>query len=140
VRSSVGRGSAAAREREGGERGSAVVEFALLLPVLLLLLLAVVQVGVLTRDRLLLAQSSRAGAREAAVTGDETAIEDAAARAAPGLDPARLQVAVERAGTRGTPVTVSVSYEVPVVAVLAGWLFPSSVTLDSVATARQEFG
>jgi hypothetical protein len=78
--------------------------------------------------------------REAAVTGDETAIEDAAARAAPGLDPARLQVAVERAGTRGTPVTVSVSYEVPVVAVLAGWLFPSSVTLDSVATARQEFG
>lgn len=117
-----------------------MVEFALLLPIVLLLLLAVVQVGVLTRDRLLLAQSSRAGAREAAVTADEAAVEDAAARAAPGLDPGRLRIAVERTGTRGAPVTVSASYEVPVVAVLAGWLFPSTVTLDSAATARQEFG
>lgn len=40
------------------------MEFALLLPILLILLLAVVQVGVLARDRLLLAQASRAGARD----------------------------------------------------------------------------
>ena len=72
MRSSVGRTS----PRDGGERGSAVVEFALLLPIVLLLLLAVVQVGVLTRDRLLLAQSSRAGAREAVTR--TTAVEEAA--------------------------------------------------------------
>jgi Flp pilus assembly protein TadG len=42
---------------DGRERGSAVVEFALVLPVLLLLLLALVQVGVLARDRLMLAQA-----------------------------------------------------------------------------------
>jgi len=46
------------------ERGSAAVEFALLLPILLLLLLALVQVGVLARDSLLLTQASRAGARD----------------------------------------------------------------------------
>lgn len=40
------------------------MEFALLLPILLILLLAVVQVCVLARDRLLLAQASRAGARD----------------------------------------------------------------------------
>jgi hypothetical protein len=45
------------------DRGSAAVEFALLLPILLLLLLALVQVGVLARDSLLLTQASRAGAR-----------------------------------------------------------------------------
>ena len=49
------------------ERGSAVVEFALVLPVLLLLCLALVQVGVLARDQLLLVQAARAGSRQAVV-------------------------------------------------------------------------
>ncbi len=44
------------------QRGSAVVELALLLPILLLVLLAVVQVGVVARDQLVLVQSARAGA------------------------------------------------------------------------------
>jgi Flp pilus assembly protein TadG len=42
------------------ERGSAAVEFALVLPILLLLLLAFVQVGVIARDSLVLTQASRA--------------------------------------------------------------------------------
>ncbi len=49
--------------RRNGERGSAVIEFALLLPVLLLILLAVVQVGVLASDQLVITQAARAGAR-----------------------------------------------------------------------------
>jgi Flp pilus assembly protein TadG len=117
-----------------------VVEFALLLPILLLVLLALVQVGVLARDRLLLAQASRAGAREAAISESDTAILDAATAAAPGLDPARLRLTVERTGARGSPVTVSVSYDAPVAALVAGWLLPSTVTLGSSATVRQEFG
>jgi Flp pilus assembly protein TadG len=131
-------------DRAGGrardQRGSAVVEFALVLPALLLLLIALVQVGVLARDRLLLAQASRAGAREAAITDAEPAIVEAATRAAPGLDPARIRLSIERAGLRGSPVTVSVSYDVPVVGVLAGWLFPPAITLDVSSTTRQEFG
>jgi Flp pilus assembly protein TadG len=49
--------------RRKRERGSAVVEFALLLPILLLVLLAVVQVGVLASDQLVITQAARAGAR-----------------------------------------------------------------------------
>jgi Flp pilus assembly protein TadG len=128
------------RRRTGSERGSAVVEFALLLPVLLLLLLALAQVGVLARDRLLLVQASRAGAREAAITDVESEVLGAATRAAPGLDPARLGLAVDRVGERGAPVTVRLSYEVPIAGVLAGWLLPSVVTLGAEATSRQEFG
>jgi Flp pilus assembly protein TadG len=117
-----------------------VVEFALVLPILLLLVLAIVQVGVLGRDRLLLAQASRAGAREAAITDSASAVLDAATRAAPGLDPTRLRLTIERTGVRGAPVTVSASYDVPVAAALAGWLLPSVVTLDAASTTRQEFG
>jgi Flp pilus assembly protein TadG len=123
-----------------GQRGSAVVEFALLLPILLMLLLALVQVGVLARDRLLLAQAARAGAREAAIQESEPAIRDAALAAGAGLDPTRLRLEIQRVGERGDPVTVSLGYDVPVAGVLAGWLLPATVTLTTSATARQEFG
>jgi Flp pilus assembly protein TadG len=122
------------------ERGSATVEFALLLPILLIVLLAVVQVGVLASDRLLLAQAVRAGAREAAIQESEEAVRDAALAAGAGLDPARLGLEIDRVGERGSPVTVSLTYDVPIAGVLTGWLFPSSVTLSIAATARQEFG
>jgi Flp pilus assembly protein TadG len=118
--------------------GSVVVEFALLLPILFLVLLAAVQVGLLARDQLLLTQASRAGAREAAVTLDDAAIRDAALSAAPGLDPARLAVGVVREGTQGDPVTVEVRYEAPVAVALAGWLLPTSIELRGSATMRQE--
>jgi Flp pilus assembly protein TadG len=123
-----------------GESGSAVVEFALLLPVLLLLLLAVVQVGVLASDRLLLAHAARAGAREAAIQESDEAVREAATSGGAGLDPERLRLEVTRTGSRGSPVTVSLSYDVPIVGVLAGWLLPATVTISTEVTARQEFG
>jgi TadE-like protein len=128
------------RPDERGESGSAVVEFALLLPILLLVLLAVVQIGVLANDRLLLAQAARAGAREAAVQQDDVAIREAATSAGAGLDPERLQLEVDRGDGRGSPVIVSLSYDVPIAGVLAVWLLPTTVTISSAATARQEFG
>ena len=121
------------------ERGSAAVEFALVLPILLLLLLALVQVGVIARDSLVLTQASRAGAREAAVQGTKDAVDAAVRAAAVGLDPDRLSVVATWSGARGAPVTVDVAYEAPVASLLAGWLLPSSVSLRASATMRQEF-
>ena len=130
-----------ARLRSGGdgERGALAVEFALLLPILLLVLLALVQVGVLARDSLVLTQASRAGAREAAVQSSRDAVEQAVREAAAGLASERIRVDVTWGGTRGAPVTVSVGYEAPVASLLAGWLLPESVSLSSRATMRQEF-
>ena len=45
------------------ERGTVTVEFALVLPLLLVMCLALVQVGLLARDRLLTEAVARAGAR-----------------------------------------------------------------------------
>ena len=129
-----------AGQRHDRETGSAVVEFALVLPIVLLVLLAVVQVGALARDRLLLTQAARAGAREAAIEADDGSTTDAVRAAAAALDPARLGVTVSRTGTRGSPVSVHVTYEERIVGALAGWLFPSTVTLTGDATSMQEFG
>ena len=122
-----------------GERGSAVVEFALVLPILLMVTLAVVQVGLVARDQLMVVQASRAGAREAAVSLDAPAVRSAVVHAAVGLDPDALDVEVSRAGTLGEPVTVTVRYVESIRVPLVAWLFPSAISLQSSAVARQEF-
>ena len=122
-----------------GERGSAVVEFALVLPILLMVTLAVVQVGLVARDQLMVVQASRAGAREAAVSLDAPAVRSAVVHAAVGLDPDALNVEVSRAGTLGEPVTVTVRYAESIRVPLVAWLFPSVISLRSSAVARQEF-
>lgn len=121
------------------ERGSAVVEFALVLPILLMVTLAVVQVGLVARDQLMVVQASRAGAREAAVSDDEETVRSAAVHAAVGLDPDALDVEVSRTGTQGEPVTVTVRYAESIRVPLVAWLFPSAISLRSSAVARQEF-
>jgi hypothetical protein len=48
---------------DAGQTGSAVVEFAMVLPLFLVVALALVQVGVLVRDRMMVEAAARAGAR-----------------------------------------------------------------------------
>jgi Flp pilus assembly protein TadG len=128
--------------RAGGpsDHGSATVEFALVLPLVFVVVLGLVQVGLVVRDRLLVEAAARAGARAAAIQDDPDAIGQAAMAAAPGLDPARAQVSVARAGSRGDPVTVHIAYDDPFRVPLVAWLLGSGVTLTADAGARQEFG
>jgi Flp pilus assembly protein TadG len=121
------------------ERGSAVVEFALVLPVLLLLCLALMQIGLLARDQLLVVQAARAGSRQAVVDPEDATVRSAALEAAPGLDPTRVEVTVDRAGGLGQPVMVTVAYEERVAVPLAGLFFPSEVRLEASTAMRQEF-
>ncbi len=120
-----------------GGRGSSTVEFALVLPLLLIVLLGVVQVGLVLRDQLRVSQAVREAAREAVVTFDEAAIRTAAEHS--GLDGGRLQLQVTReGGTPGDGVSVLITYQEPLVVPFVSWLFPSGVVLSATTTMRQE--
>ena len=121
------------------ERGTATVEFALVLPLLLVMCLALVQVGLLARDRLLTEAVARAGAREAALQADEGAIRDAALAAGPGLVPGAVTIGVTREGSIGDPVTVAVGYAEQIRVPFVDWLFGNTVSMTTTATDRQEF-
>jgi hypothetical protein len=112
----------------------------MVLPLLLLVTLALVQVGLVVRDRLVLADAARAGAREAAVTDDDGRIRAAIDRAAGTLATDRISLVVERDGGRGLPVTVSLAYDDPTSIPAVAWLFPPAITLHAQTTMRQEFG
>jgi Flp pilus assembly protein TadG len=112
------------------------VELALLLPVIVLLLLAVLQVGLVARDVVLVTHASREAAR--AVATDSTP--GAAARAAEassGLDDERLIVRSSHRGDTGSSVRVVVTYRsatnVPIIGALIG-----DRTIRSTATMRVE--
>lgn len=119
------------------ERGSATVEFALVLPLVLALLLALVQIGILARDRMVLEHAARAGAREAAVTLDAARVRAAVLEAGPTLGEA-TGVTVARAGSVGDAVSVRVVSDRSIRVPLVGWLFPRSVEMKATATMRQE--
>jgi hypothetical protein len=99
--------------------------------------LALVQVGLLAKDALVVQQAAREGAREAAVSTDDGRAREAALRAG-NLPDDRTRVEVTRAGTIGDPVTVRVEYRAPLVVPFVEWLFPDEVALESLATMRQE--
>jgi Flp pilus assembly protein TadG len=126
--------------RRTGERASAAVEFALVLPLLLAMALALLQVGLYVKDRLVLEGVARAGARHGAVSTDDAEVRQKAIVSAASLDPDLLEITVQREGGAGDSVTVTVVYHAPIVVPLVEWLFPSVVDLAATAVMRQETG
>jgi Flp pilus assembly protein TadG len=91
-----------------------MAEFALILPLLAMLLFAIFQFGIVFHDYVQVTDAARAGARKAAVSRD---LPDPAASAAAevrssagGLDDSKLDVSVNSSFTRGADVTVTASY------------------------------
>lgn len=118
-------------------RGQATVEFVLVLPLVLVVCLAVVQVAVVARRDVLVAHAAREAARAAAVEPDDTAAlgaaRAAAVRASP-LDSRRLSVTLTRLGEL---VEVTVRYDDPTDVAVVGRLV-GSVRLQERVTMRRE--
>lgn len=125
-----------AARRGADEQGQSTVELALLLPVVVVLLLAVLQVGLVGRDLLLVTHAAREAARAAATDPDPAAARRAAASAT-GLPADGLTVTASRRGAPGTRLRVTVSYRAPTAVPLVGALLGER-TLRASATMRVE--
>ncbi len=97
------------RRRTERERGQAVVELALVLPLFLLLLLGIVQFGTLFRDYIALTDATRVGARQAAVARSlqpastrEASVVAKVHKAGVNLSPSKMTVTVQLYDTSGT--------------------------------------
>jgi len=116
--------------------GQAAVELALVLPLLVLLLLGMVQVGLVVRDQVLLTHAAREAAREAAVDPAPAGVRRAALSAAP-LESGRLSVVMAAAEPETARVDVRLSYRSSTGLPLVGPLLPD-VHLDARASMRKE--
>jgi len=112
--------------------GQATVEFALVLPLLFLLLMAVFQFAMLARDEVLTVHAARAAAREASVGASGARVRGAARDVLPDA-----RVTIERKGDIGEPIVVSVRHTARTNLPLIGALFPDPV-LHARTVMRRE--
>ncbi len=121
---------------KGRDRGQAAVETALVLPLVMATVLALVQVGLLVRDQILVVHATREAARAAAVE-PTTEAATSAALAATGLNPGRLQVETSGGRTAGGLLRVTVRYHPEPAVPIVGRVFPS-IALEETLTIRVE--
>lgn len=121
------------------ERGQSMTEFALVLPLLVVLLFGIIQFGITFNNYISLTDAVRAGARKGAVARHlsdpvgET--EDAVRNAATDLDSADLQIGVTSTWQPGEEVEVTASY--PYAIKLMGITIKSG-RMNSTTTERVE--
>lgn len=114
------------------ERGQATVEFALILPLVVFLLLAILQTALIVRDYVAVVHAAREAARAASVDRDPAAASDAARRV---LRDANVDVGSRPAV--GGPIRVEVRYVSHTDLPLVGLLFPDPI-LHATAIMRTE--
>lgn len=101
------------------ERGQATVELALVLPLAVFGLLAILQVGLVVRDQVAVVHAAREAARAASVDPDPSRAVDAARRVL-----RRADVDVGSRPKVGEPIAVEVTYHQRTDVPLVGALFP----------------
>lgn len=115
------------------EKGSSSVEFALILPVLILILFGIIQFGFVFNNYLAVTHAAREGARLAAVgLYSEAVVRE---RAYP-VDPTAILVSYPNGENHGEPVQVTVRADSPLFIPLFG---SQTIPLESRAEMRIEY-
>jgi len=125
-----------------GERGQNLVEFALILPLFLVIVFGIVDFGMAFHSYITVTNAAREGARLGVVQATEAQITDKVYAASDLNDEAtNMAVTVTNAqGASGTSVVVDVDYEYELITPLGGllgWL-DKSIKMSSTADMRLE--
>jgi len=104
------------------ERGAAAVEFAILLPLLLMLVLGTIEFGRAYNAQIILTNAARDGVRVMAINNDPTAAKTAAQKAAASVSsiPASNITLSTNTCSTGNQVTLTIKYTLSTITGIAG--------------------
>lgn len=127
-------------KRFRSERGAAAVEFALIVPILLLLLFGIIEFGRVYNAQIELSGAAREGVRAMAIHNDPAGSRLATRLAAPSLNPALTNAQIAISSTAANPalcapnalVTVTATYPM---AFLTG-MFGTSITITGKSVMK----
>lgn len=122
------------------KKGQALVEFAFVIPLLLLFLFGIVEFGRIFGAELIVAYSAREGARVGTIGSTDDAIKSQVFNSAVNLDPSKLIIIIEPASerVRGQQISVRVRYPVAVMVPIISAITGETVTVGSTCTMRVE--
>ena len=120
-------------------KGQALVEMAIILPVLIALIFGMTDFARVLNAYLATTEASREGARVAALSGNDAAVVLAVNDAVPNLDPTRLTVTTLPAiRSRGDTVTVTVTYNIDIITPLVNTMLTNPMPITSQTIMRVE--
>lgn len=129
-------------KRGGGDRGSALVEFVLVFPIVMVMLFGIVEFGILLNAQLVLDSTARDAARRSAVEGGATErvyelIESQLLTG--GIEPEEVEVYISPwTAPYGHSIRVRLTYEYPLMVPAIRAIVGRSVSLKSEVITRSE--
>lgn len=128
-------------KRIWNKRGQSMVEFAVILPLLLMVLLGIMEFGLLLSNQLILESASREAARAAVLGSSDSQLQTYINELTDTLDQSRLAVAITPSASariKGVPVTVTLRFEHRFLAAAVLNLSGTTMELQSSTTMRME--
>lgn len=123
-------------------KGQSLVETALVLPVILLLLTAIIDFGLLFNHYLIVSNASREGARGASLGNTNEQITNTVKNVTSTLDESKLSITItpNKLSDRkaGTTVTVAVKYQYSMITPIIAAIIPGPFDLETNTTMRCE--
>lgn len=124
-----------------GSRGQAMVELALVLPILLMLMLGIFELGRVLGAQMIINNVAREGARNGAVGYDSAEISTLVYSRLLWLDPSRFQVTIspdDSARAKGQPLTVECRYSIDLMTPYMALFLPDPMPLSATCEMRIE--
>lgn len=123
------------------KRGQALVELALVLPLLIILLMGTMEFGRIFHSYLLITNASREGARAGIISQTDSEIMSKVKDVAATLNLTDAQITItpnQSARTRGVPLTVKVDYSVNLITPVLDTIVPNPFPLSATTIMRME--
>jgi len=129
------------KKRLNNEKGQSMVEFALIMPILLLIIVGIIEFGFMFSSFLTLTNASREAVRALSLGSTDASATQRAKDSSMNLDPTQLVVIINPSGSTRSPgdsVTVTITYEYDFLTPFMEKLFGSNFQLKTDTTMRVE--
>lgn len=123
------------------QKGQSLVEFSIILPLLLLIIMGIVEFGMMLNSYLTLNNAARDGARYGVIGNSNAQIQSMITSSSPSLNSADLTITITPAdGSRisGNTLTVNLTYNYKLTVPIISGLLGNSVQLKAQTTMRIE--
>lgn len=123
------------------QKGQALIEFAIIMPILLMFVMGILQFGMMLNSYLTIENASREGARAGIIGSSDIEIRDLIIVTSPSLNPENLTVTItpdEASRKSGDTLTVNVTYSYKLIVPIISSFFNDGVVLRGQTSMRIE--
>jgi len=121
------------------EKGQSLVEFALVVPLVILILMAIIEFGFMFNAYITISNASREGARLGALGSNDTAVVTRVVDTSVALDPTKISVSITPANrSRGDMIRVQVNYDYVLITPIVSSILSPFIDLEAETVMRVE--